>query len=145
MYDLFNYRLNDICLHRRCDLASFQSIRDFVTQFNKQVVDSRIATKQTMLCTDFQNLTNISINKEEKCDVLINNAGIMKCRKMHTQVCWCSHAWCIRIENVDQNRILFHHWCTYVCHHMWHVHVSGWNWYDIAKTIIVTICMIRTA
>jgi len=43
---------------RRCDLASFQSIRDFVTQFNKQ---------------------------EEKCDVLINNAGIMKCRKMHTQ------------------------------------------------------------
>ena len=114
MYDLFNYRLNDICLHRRCDLASFQSIRDFVTQFNKQVVDSRIATKQTILCTDCQNLTNFSINKEEKCDVLINNAGIMKCRKMHTQVCWCSHAWCIRIENVDQNLILFHHWCMFV-------------------------------
>jgi len=43
---------------RHCDLASFQSIKDFVAQFNKQ---------------------------EEKCDALINNAGIMKCRKMHTQ------------------------------------------------------------
>jgi len=43
---------------RQCDLASFQSIKDFVAQFNKQ---------------------------EEKCDALINNAGIMKCRKMHTQ------------------------------------------------------------
>jgi len=43
---------------RQCDLASFQSIKDFVAQFNKQ---------------------------EEKCDALINNAGVMKCRKMHTQ------------------------------------------------------------
>ena len=59
-------------------------------------------------------IVKISINKEEKCDVLINNAGVMKCRKMHTQVCWCSHAWCIRIENVDQNLILFHHWCMFV-------------------------------
>jgi len=43
---------------RKCDLESMESIREFVSQFR--------AT-------------------EEKCDVLINNAGVMKCRKMLTK------------------------------------------------------------
>ncbi|XP_023335036.1 retinol dehydrogenase 13-like [Eurytemora carolleeae] len=43
---------------RQCDLASFSSIRNFVSELSK---------------------------KEEKVDVLINNAGIMNCRKMYTQ------------------------------------------------------------
>jgi len=42
---------------RKCDLADFQSIRNFVDSFKSQ---------------------------EEKCDVLINNAGVMNCRKMLT-------------------------------------------------------------
>lgn len=43
---------------RKCDLESMESIREFVTQFKEQ---------------------------EEKCDVLVNNAGVMKCRKMLTK------------------------------------------------------------
>lgn len=43
---------------RKCDLGSFNSIRDFVNQFNKQ---------------------------ETECHVLINNAGVMNCRKMLTK------------------------------------------------------------
>jgi len=43
---------------RKCDLENMESIRDFVKQFSEQ---------------------------ETKCDVLINNAGIMKCRKMLTR------------------------------------------------------------
>jgi len=43
---------------RKCDLESMESIREFVTQFRAQ---------------------------EEKCDVLVNNAGVMKCRKMLTK------------------------------------------------------------
>ena len=42
---------------RKCDLASRESIKEFVSQFRSQ---------------------------ETKCDVLINNAGVMKCRKMVT-------------------------------------------------------------
>jgi len=43
---------------RKCDLESMESIREFVAQFKAQ---------------------------EEKCDVLVNNAGVMKCRKMLTR------------------------------------------------------------
>merc|ERR1711892_1197882 len=43
---------------RKCDLESMESIREIVAQFKAQ---------------------------EEKCDVLVNNAGGMKCRKMLTR------------------------------------------------------------
>lgn len=43
---------------RKCDLESMESIREFVTKFKEQ---------------------------EERCDVLVNNAGVMKCRKMLTK------------------------------------------------------------
>merc|ERR1719483_1302442 len=43
---------------RKCDLASLDSVREFVTQFRSQ---------------------------EERCDVLVNNAGVMNCRKMLTK------------------------------------------------------------
>ena len=43
---------------RKCDLASVESINEFVSQFRAQ---------------------------EGTCDVLINNAGVMKCRKMVTK------------------------------------------------------------
>jgi len=43
---------------RKCDLESMESIREFVTQFRTQ---------------------------EDKLDVLVNNAGVMKCRKMVTK------------------------------------------------------------
>ena len=42
---------------RKCDLASQESIKEFVKQFQAQ---------------------------ESKCDVLINNAGLMKCRRTVT-------------------------------------------------------------
>jgi len=43
---------------RKCDLASMESVREFVTQFRSQ---------------------------EESCDVLVNNAGVMNCRRMLTK------------------------------------------------------------
>ena len=43
---------------RKCNLESIESIREFVTQFREQ---------------------------EESCDMLVNNAGVMKCRKMLTK------------------------------------------------------------
>ena len=43
---------------RECDLASLQSVHQFVEQFNKQ---------------------------EKHCDVLINNAGVMNCKKSFTK------------------------------------------------------------
>ena len=50
-------RLRNSHQFRKCDLASRDSIREFVRQFRSQ---------------------------ETKCDVLINNAGDMKCRRMLT-------------------------------------------------------------
>ena len=44
---------------RKCDLASLESVREFVAQFKSE---------------------------QEKCDVLVNNAGVMNCRKMLTKV-----------------------------------------------------------
>ena len=43
---------------RKCDLENMESIREFVNQFKAS---------------------------EKKCDVLVNNAGVMKCRKMFTK------------------------------------------------------------
>lgn len=43
---------------RKCDLSSIESIKEFVNQFKSQ---------------------------ETKCDVLVNNAAVMKCRKMVTK------------------------------------------------------------
>jgi len=43
---------------RKCDLSSIESIKEFVNQFQSQ---------------------------ETKCDVLVNNAAVMKCRKMVTK------------------------------------------------------------
>ena len=52
--------MHSICsLTRKCDLASMESVREFVTQFRSQ---------------------------EESCDVLVNNAGVMNCRRMLTKV-----------------------------------------------------------